>query len=199
MGVPDGPGSHTVSYTHLDVYKRQQLRRPKDTLARAYANVPHYTAAFDAVGLHPNDVKTLADLASVPFTTKEDLRRNYPYGMFAVPREEVVRIHASSGTTGKPTVVGYTKADIEMWADVMARSINVAGGRPGDIVHVAYGYGLFTGGLGAHYGVERLGCTVIPVSGGMTERQVQLITDFKPRIIMVTPSYFCLLYTSRCV
>ena len=174
----------------LDHLRDVQLRRLKDTLARAYANVPHYTAAFDAVGLHPNDVKTLADLASVPFTTKEDLRRNYPYGMFAVPREEVVRIHASSGTTGKPTVVGYTKADIEMWADVMARSINVAGGRPGDIVHVAYGYGLFTGGLGAHYGVERLGCTVIPVSGGMTERQVQLITDFKPRIIMVTPSYF---------
>ncbi len=174
----------------LDHLRDVQLRRLKDTLARAYANVPHYTAAFDAVGLHPNDVKALADLASVPFTTKEDLRRNYPYGMFAVPREEVVRIHASSGTTGKPTVVGYTKADIEMWADVMARSINVAGGRPGDIVHVAYGYGLFTGGLGAHYGVERLGCTVIPVSGGMTERQVQLITDFKPRIIMVTPSYF---------
>ncbi|MFN8082785.1 MAG: phenylacetate--CoA ligase PaaK [Dermatophilaceae bacterium] len=174
----------------LDHLRDVQLRRLKDTLARAYANVPHYTAAFDAVGLHPNDVKSLADLATVPFTTKEDLRRNYPYGMFAVPREEVVRIHASSGTTGKPTVVGYTKADIEMWADVMARSINVAGGRPGDIVHVAYGYGLFTGGLGAHYGVERLGCTVIPVSGGMTERQVQLITDFKPRIIMVTPSYF---------
>ena len=174
----------------LDHLRDVQLRRLKDTLARAYANVPHYTAAFDAAGLHPNDVKSLADLAMVPFTTKEDLRRNYPYGMFAVPREEVVRIHASSGTTGKPTVVGYTKADIEMWADVMARSINVAGGRPGDIVHVAYGYGLFTGGLGAHYGVERLGCTVIPVSGGMTERQVQLITDFKPRIIMVTPSYF---------
>jgi len=174
----------------LDHLRDVQLRRLKDTLARAYANVPHYTAAFDAAGLHPNDIKSLDDLAMVPFTTKEDLRRNYPYGMFAVPREEVVRIHASSGTTGKPTVVGYTKADIEMWADVMARSINVAGGRPGDIVHVAYGYGLFTGGLGAHYGVERLGCTVIPVSGGMTERQVQLITDFKPRIIMVTPSYF---------
>ncbi len=167
-----------------------QLRRLKETLARAYANVPHYQRAFDAAGIHPQDVHSLADLAQVPFTTKEDLRQNYPFGMFAVPREEVVRVHASSGTTGKPTVVGYTRADVDMWADVMARSINVAGGRPGDIVHVAYGYGLFTGGLGAHYGAERLGCTVVPVSGGMTERQVQLIADFGPRIIMVTPSYF---------
>jgi phenylacetate-CoA ligase len=174
----------------IDHLREVQLRRLKDTLARAYANVPHYQQAFDAAGVHPQDVHSLADLAAVPFTTKEDLRQNYPFGMFAVPREEVVRVHASSGTTGKPTVVGYTRADVDMWADVMARSINVAGGRPGDIVHVAYGYGLFTGGLGAHYGAERLGCTVVPVSGGMTERQVQLIADFRPRIIMVTPSYF---------
>lgn len=174
----------------LDHLRAVQLLRLKDTLARAYANVAHYREAFDAVGLHPSDVTSLADLAMVPFTTKEDLRRNYPFKMFAVPREEVVRVHASSGTTGKPTVVGYTKADLDMWADCVARSINVAGGRPGDVVHIAYGYGLFTGGLGAHYGAERLGCTVIPISGGMTERQVQLIADFEPRIIMVTPSYF---------
>jgi phenylacetate-CoA ligase len=141
------------------------------------------------VDLHPNDVSSLADLAQLPFTTKKDLRDNYPFGMFAVPREQVVRVHASSGTTGKPTVVGYTRDDIEIWATVMARSIRAAGGRAGDIVHVAYGYGLFTGGLGAHYGAEKLGCTVIPMSGGMTERQVQLIVDFKPDIIMVTPSY----------
>jgi phenylacetate-CoA ligase len=174
----------------LDHLRAVQLLRLKDTLARAYANVPHYREAFDEVGLHPSDVASLADLAKVPFTTKEDLRRNYPFKMFAVPREEVVRVHASSGTTGKPTVVGYTKSDLDMWADCVARSINVAGGRPGDLVHIAYGYGLFTGGLGAHYGAERLGCTVIPISGGMTERQVQLIADFEPRIIMVTPSYF---------
>ena len=166
-----------------------QLERLKWTLSRAYDNVPQYRRKFDAAGVHPRDVRSLADLARFPFTTKQDLRDNYPFGMFAVPREEVVRIHASSGTTGRPTVVGYTKADVEVWSTVMARSIRAAGGRAGDIVHVAYGYGLFTGGLGAHYGAERLGATVIPMSGGMTERQVQLITDFKPDIIMVTPSY----------
>jgi phenylacetate-CoA ligase len=167
-----------------------QLSRLKETLRRAYDKVPHYRKAFDAAGAHPDDLATLADLAKFPFTTKKDLRDNYPFGMFAVPRTEVVRIHASSGTTGKPTVVGYTRDDIDIWAEVMARSIEAAGGRPGDLLHVIYGYGLFTGGLGAHYGAERLGCTVVPVSGGMTERQVQLIQDFKPRIVMVTPSYF---------
>ena len=152
--------------------------------------MPHYRRAFDDAGVTPGDLRTLADLARFPFTTKEDLRQNYPFGMFAVPRGEVSRVHASSGTTGKPTVVGYTHDDLDVWAEVMARSIYAAGGRPGDIVHVAYGYGLFTGGLGAHYGAERLGCTVVPVSGGMTPRQVQLIVDFEPRVIMVTPSYF---------
>ncbi len=166
-----------------------QLERLKWTLAQAYDNVPHYRRKFDAAGVKPSDLKSLEDLAKFPFTTKADLRDNYPFGMFAVPRDKVVRIHASSGTTGKPTVVGYTARDIDTWAAVMARSIRAAGGRAGDIVHVAYGYGLFTGGLGAHYGAERLGCTVIPMSGGMTERQVQLIVDFRPDIIMVTPSY----------
>ena len=166
-----------------------QLERLRDSLRRA-AGVPHYAAAFREAGVSPDDVTSLDDLARFPFTTKADLRANYPFGMFAVPREQVARIHASSGTTGKPTVVGYTAADVETWAELMARSIRAAGGRPGDLVHVAYGYGLFTGGLGAHYGAERLGCTVVPVSGGMTERQVQLIADFGPRLIMVTPSYF---------
>jgi phenylacetate-CoA ligase len=167
-----------------------QLDRLRGTLARAYDAVPHYTRAFGEAGVRPDDLTSLADLARFPFTTKADLRANYPFGMFAVPREQVNRIHASSGTTGKPTVVGYTREDLEVWAELMARSIRAAGGRPGDVVHVAYGYGLFTGGLGAHYGAERLGCTVVPVSGGMTERQAQLIVDFRPRIIMVTPSYF---------
>jgi phenylacetate-CoA ligase len=167
-----------------------QLERLRDTLTRVHAHVPHYTRAFAEAGVRPDDLKTLADLRHFPFTTKADLRANYPFGMFAVPREQVNRIHASSGTTGKPTVVGYTAGDIDTWSELMARSIRAAGGRPGDLVHVAYGYGLFTGGLGAHYGAERLGCTVIPVSGGMTERQAQLIVDFRPRIIMVTPSYF---------
>ncbi len=166
-----------------------QLERLKWTLEHAYDNVSHYREKFDAAGVKPGDLKSLADLAKFPFTVKNDLRDNYPFGMFAVPREKVVRIHASSGTTGKPTVVGYTAKDIDTWASVMARSIRAAGGRAGDIVQVAYGYGLFTGGLGAHYGAEKLGCTVIPMSGGMTERQVQLIRDFKPDIIMVTPSY----------
>ncbi|KQW49402.1 phenylacetate--CoA ligase [Nocardioides sp. Root1257] len=167
-----------------------QLERLEATLRSAYDRVPHYRHAFDAAGVHPDDLRSLADLARFPFTTKADLRANYPYRMFAVPREQVVRVHASSGTTGKATVVGYTQGDIDTWAELMARSIRAAGGRPGDVVHVAYGYGLFTGGLGAHYGAERLGCTVVPVSGGMTERQVQLILDFEPRVIMVTPSYF---------
>ena len=167
-----------------------QLTRLRSTLHRAYANVPHYRRAFDEAGVRPEHLETLADLRRFPFTTKADLRDNYPFGMFAVPREEVNRIHASSGTTGRPTVVGYTRDDIVTWSEVMARSIRAAGGLPGDLLHVAYGYGLFTGGLGAHYGAERLGCTVVPISGGMTERQVQLITDFRPRVIMVTPSYF---------
>jgi len=172
-----------------DELQALQLKRLQSTLQHAYRNVPHYKAVFDAQGVHPADCKTLADLAMFPFTSKADLRANYPFGMFAVPREQVVRVHASSGTTGKPTVVGYTQGDIDRWADLVARSIRAAGGRAGDMVHVAYGYGLFTGGLGAHYGAEKLGCTVIPMSGGQTEKQVQLIVDFKPDIIMVTPSY----------
>ena len=166
-----------------------QLQRMRATLSHAYRNVPHYRTAFDAVGVHPSDLKTLGDLARFPFTTKQDLRNNYPFGMFAVPKSQWVRIHASSGTTGKPTVVAYTQKDIDNWAALVARSIFAAGGRRGDTIHVAYGYGLFTGGLGAHYGAERLGCTVVPMSGGQTEKQVQLIQDFAPRIIMVTPSY----------
>jgi phenylacetate-CoA ligase len=166
-----------------------QLQRLQWSLRHAYDNVAHYRRAFDAAGVHPDDVRSLDDLARFPFTVKTDLRDNYPFGMFAVPRERVARVHASSGTTGKPTVVGYTRNDIDTWAAVMARSIRAAGGRAGDIVHVAYGYGLFTGGLGAHYGAEKLGCTVVPMSGGQTERQVQLIRDFEPDIIMVTPSY----------
>ena len=172
-----------------DELQALQLERMQWTLRHAYDNVPHYRAAFDAAGVHPADLKNLADLAKFPFTEKKTLRDNYPFGLFAVPREQVVRIHASSGTTGKATVVGYTQNDIDTWANVVARSIRAAGGRAGDMVHIAYGYGLFTGGLGAHYGAERLGCTVIPMSGGQTEKQVQLICDFKPDIIMVTPSY----------
>ncbi|MFJ9586005.1 phenylacetate--CoA ligase PaaK [Streptomyces acidicola] len=166
-----------------------QVERLRASLHHAYANVAFYREAFDKAGVHPDDCHTLADLARFPFTTKEDLREHYPYGMFAVPRERIRRIHASSGTTGKPTVVGYTENDLSVWSDMVARSIRAAGGRSGDTVHVAYGYGLFTGGLGAHYGAERLGCTVIPASGGMTARQVQLIQDLKPGVIMVTPSY----------
>ena len=172
-----------------DELQSLQLQRLKHTLRQAYEHVPHYKKAFDAAGVHPSDCQSLADLAKFPFTTKADLRDNYPFGMFAVPREQVVRVHASSGTTGKPTVVGYTKKDIDTWADLVARSIRASGGRAGDMLHVAYGYGLFTGGLGAHYGAERLGCTVVPMGGGQTEKQVQLITDFRPDIIMVTPSY----------
>jgi phenylacetate-CoA ligase len=166
-----------------------QLKRLQSNLAHAYANSPVYRAKFDAADVKPSDVKSLADLAKLPFTTKKDLRDAYPFGMFAVPREQIVRIHASSGTTGKPTVVGYTQNDIDMWANLVARSMRAAGAKPGDIVHVSYGYGLFTGGLGAHYGAEKLGLTVVPFGGGQTERQVQLIMDFKPTIIMVTPSY----------
>ena len=172
-----------------DELQSLQLTRLKQSLQHAYDKVPHYKKAFDNAGVHPSDLKTLADLAKFPFTTKQDLRANYPFGMFAVPREQVARIHASSGTTGKPTVVGYTLKDIDTWADLVARSIRAAGGRAGDLVHVGYGYGLFTGGLGAHYGVERMGATAIPMSGGQTEKQVQLITDFQPSIIMCTPSY----------
>ena len=172
-----------------DEIQALQLQRLRWSLQHAYDNVPHYRRAFDARGVHPGDLKTLADLAKFPFTTKGDLRENYPFGMFAVPRHQIMRIHASSGTTGKPTVVGYTARDIDTWANLAARSIRAAGGRPGDMVHIAYGYGLFTGGLGAHYGAERAGCTVVPMSGGQTEKQVQLIQDFKPDIIMVTPSY----------
>jgi len=187
------PGGR-VAYEPIEVASRDeiaalQLERLRWSLNHAYERVPHYRRSFEQQGVHTDDLRSLEDLATFPFTTKADLRDNYPFGLFAVPREEVARLHASSGTTGKPTVVGYTRRDLETWAQVMARSIYAAGGRPGDVVQVAYGYGLFTGGLGAHYGAERLGCTVVPVSGGMTERQVQLIHDFQPRIIMVTPSY----------
>ena len=166
-----------------------QTRRLKWSLTHAYDNVAHYRKAFDKAGVHPSDFRELADLAKFPFTVKTDLRDNYPFNMFAVPREKLARVHASSGTTGKPIVVGYTKADIDTWSSVVARSIRAAGGRTGMIIHNAYGYGLFTGGLGVHYGAEELGCTVVPISGGMTERQVQLINDFRPDIITVTPSY----------
>ncbi|WP_028082026.1 phenylacetate--CoA ligase PaaK [Solimonas soli] len=181
--------SDPIEKASRDEIQALQLQRLQWSLRHAYENVPHYRRSFDAAGVHPEDLKSLADLAQFPFLTKKDLRDNYPFGLFAVPREQIIRIHASSGTTGKPTVVGYTKNDIDHWADVVARSIRAAGGGPGDIVHIAYGYGLFTGGLGAHYGAERAGCTVVPMSGGQTEKQVQLICDFKPDIIMVTPSY----------
>ncbi len=179
----------TIEKASVDELRALQLKRLKSTLQHAYANSAVYRAKFDAAGVHPDECKTLGDLAGFPFTTKKDLRDSYPYGMFAVPREQCARIHASSGTTGKPTVVGYTARDIAMWAQVVARSIRAGGARPGDLVHISYGYGLFTGGLGAHYGAEKLGLTVVPFGGGQTERQVQLISDFKPDIIMVTPSY----------
>ncbi len=187
--MPATDGLEAIETASRDELAALQLSRLRWSLRHAYTNVPHYRAAFDAAGVHPDDVRELADLARFPFTSKADLRDNYPFGMFAVPRAEVSRIHASSGTTGRPTVVGYTAADLDTWSSLMARSLRAAGVRPGDRVHVAYGYGLFTGGLGAHYGAERLGCTVIPMSGGMTERQVQLIVDFAPEVIMVTPSY----------
>ncbi|GAA4679213.1 phenylacetate--CoA ligase PaaK [Nocardioides nanhaiensis] len=178
-----------VETASVDELRALQLERLRWSLRHAYDNVPHYRAAFEAAQVHPDDLTGLEDLARFPFTTKAHLRENYPFGMFAVPREQVARVHASSGTTGKPTVVGYTRDDLAAWAGVVARSIRAAGGRAGHVLHNAYGYGLFTGGLGAHAGAELLGCTVVPVSGGMTERQVQLITDFRPDVIMVTPSY----------
>ena len=178
-----------IEKASVDELRALQLARMKASLRHAYDNVAHYRKKFDAAGVRPDDLRSLDDLEKFPYTTKADLRETYPFGMFAVPMDRIVRIHASSGTTGKPTVVGYTANDIDMWTHLMARSIRAAGARPGDKVHVAYGYGLFTGGLGAHYGAERLGLATIPVSGGMTERQVQLIADFKPDIIMVTPSY----------
>jgi len=178
-----------IEKASIDELRALQLKRLRATLAHAYAHSPVYRAKFDAAGVHPDDVKSLQDLAKFPFTTKADLRDSYPFGMFAVPKSQVVRIHASSGTTGKPTVVGYTQNDIDTWATCVARSIRAAGARKGDTVHISYGYGLFTGGLGAHYGAEKLGLTVIPFGGGQTERQVQLIQDFQPDIIMVTPSY----------
>ena len=178
-----------IELASRDEIETLQLARLQWSLRHAYDNVPHYKAAFDNAGVHPDDCRTLGDLARFPTTSKLDLRNNYPFGMFAVPHAQVARIHASSGTTGQPTVVGYTANDLRTWARLVARSIRASGGRPGDKAHVAYGYGLFTGGLGAHYGAEELGCTVIPVSGGMTERQVLIIQDFRPEIIMVTPSY----------
>ncbi|HXS89122.1 MAG TPA: phenylacetate--CoA ligase PaaK [Steroidobacteraceae bacterium] len=178
-----------IEKASIDELRALQLQRLQWSVRHAYENVAHYRESFRVAGVHPHDLRSLEDLAKFPFTVKDDLRANYPFGMFAVPREQVVRVHASSGTTGKPTVVGYTAQDIDTWAQLMARSIRAAGGEPGDIVHIAYGYGLFTGGLGAHYGAERLGCTVVPMSGGQTQKQVQLICDFKPDLIMVTPSY----------
>jgi len=178
-----------IEIASLDEIQALQLERMRWSLNHAYQNVPFYRAKFDAAAVHPDDLKTLADLAKFPFTVKQDLRDNYPFGLFAVPRGQITRVHASSGTTGQPTVVGYTKNDISNWADMVARSMRASGTRPGDVVHIAYGYGLFTGGLGAHYGAERLGCTVVPVSGGMTPRQVRLIEDFGASTIMVTPSY----------
>ncbi|QJD89873.1 phenylacetate--CoA ligase [Duganella dendranthematis] len=187
--IPEPSDLEPIERASRDELQALQLQRMQWSLKHAYDNVPHYRAAFDAAGVHPDQLRTLADIAKFPFTTKKDLRDNYPFGLFAVPQDRVVRVHASSGTTGKPTVVGYTQNDIDTWANMVARSIRAAGGRRGDMVHISYGYGLFTGGLGAHYGAERLGCTVIPMSGGQTEKQVQLIQDFKPAIIMVTPSY----------
>ncbi len=178
-----------IEIASIDEIRALQLQRLKWSVKHAYENVPMYRQRFDEAGVHPDELQTLSDLAKFPFTYKDDLRANYPFGLFAVPREQIVRVHASSGTTGKPTVVGYTRRDIDMWANLVARSMRASGTKPGDIVHIAYGYGLFTGGLGAHYGAERLNCTVVPVSGGMTERQVMLIQDFKPSTIMVTPSY----------
>ena len=187
--TPPRHSLEAIEVASRDEIAALQFERLRRTLHLVYRNVPFYTKKFDDAGVHPDDLVHLDDLSRFPFTVKDDLRANYPFGMFAVPRPLVARVHASSGTTGKPTVVGYTKADLEMWADVVARSLRAAGTRPGDVVHVAYGYGLFTGGLGVHYGAERLGCTVVPVSGGMTPRQVRLILDFKPDVITVTPSY----------
>ncbi len=189
MITPYPQPQDAIENVGLDALRALQLERLRWSLAHAYDNVPFYRRQFDQCGVHPRDLNSLEDLARFPFSAKDNLRENYPFGLFAVPRERVVRVHASSGTTGKPTVVGYTQNDIDMWADVMARSIRAAGGRPGDACHVAHGYGLFTGGLGVHYGAEKLGCMVVPVSGGQTARQVQLIRDFEPRILVATPSY----------
>ncbi|CAN7578587.1 Phenylacetate-coenzyme A ligase [compost metagenome] len=187
--IPNPNELEPIERASRDELQALQLERLKWSVRHAYDNVPHYRKAFHAAGVHPDHLQSLSDLSKFPFLTKQDLRDNYPFGMFAVPREKVARVHASSGTTGKPTVVGYTAKDIDTWASVVARSIRAAGGRAGDLVHVSYGYGLFTGGLGAHYGAEKAGCTVIPMSGGQTEKQVQLIREFQPNIIMVTPSY----------
>jgi phenylacetate-CoA ligase len=187
MGAADG--TEPIETASADQLSSLQLVRLKDVVSRAYNKVPHYRRAFDEAGVHPDDLKQLSDISKFPFTTKQHLRDNYPFGMLAVPMDDIIRIHASSGTTGKPTVVAYTRGDIQIWSQLMARSIRAAGGRSTDKIQVAYGYGLFTGGLGAHYGGEHLGAAVIPVSGGMTERQVQIICDFQPEIIMVTPSY----------
>jgi phenylacetate-CoA ligase len=178
-----------IERASIDELRALQLERLKWSLAHAYEHVEHYRQSFDAIGAHPADLQQLEDLSRFPFLTKQDFRATYPFGLFAVPRQHISRLHASSGTTGKPTVVGYTRADLDTWANLVARSLRAAGARPGDLVHVAYGYGLFTGGLGIHYGAERLGCTVVPISGGQTERQVQLIGDFAPRVMLVTPSY----------
>ncbi len=187
--TPNRDSLDPIEIASIDEIRALQLRRMKWSIRHAYDNVAMYRQRCDDAGVHPDDLQNLSDLSKFPFSHKDDLRENYPFGLFAVPREQIIRVHASSGTTGKPTVVGYTKGDIDMWADMVARSMRASGTRPGDIAHIAYGYGLFTGGLGAHYGAERLGCSVIPVSGGMTERQVTLIEDFKPTTIMVTPSY----------
>jgi len=189
IGKRQGAALEPIEKASRDEIAALQLKRLKWSLKHCYENVPHYRKTFDAAGAHPDDVRELSDLTKFPFSSKKDLRDNYPFGLFAVPRDQVVRVHASSGTTGKPVVVGYTAKDIDTWANLVARSIRASGGKPGDMVQVTYGYGLFTGGLGAHYGAERLGCTVIPMSGGNTEKQVQIIQDFKPDIIMVTPSY----------
>jgi phenylacetate-CoA ligase len=187
--VPPRDALEPIEVASRDEIEALQLKRLGATLQHAYENIPAYRTKFDAAGVQPRDLRGLGDLRNFPFTTKADLRENYPFGMFAVPRHEIARVHASSGTTGKPTVVGYTKGDLEVWASLVARSMRASGAQPGMLVHVAYGYGLFTGGLGAHAGAEKLGCGVVPMSGGMTERQVQLITDFVPDVIMVTPSY----------
>ncbi len=187
--TPNKSDLDPIEVASIDEIRKLQLDRLKWSVRHAYENVPMYKQRFGEAGVHPEDLQTLSDLAKFPFTYKNDLRDNYPFGLFAVPREQIIRLHASSGTTGKPTVVGYTQGDIDNWADLVARSLRASGLRKGDIVHNAYGYGLFTGGLGAHYGIERLGATVVPMSGGQTEKQVGLITDFKPDGIMVTPSY----------
>ncbi|MCX4966046.1 AMP-binding protein [Streptomyces sp. NBC_00654] len=188
-----GDAGDRIEFASRDEITALQLTRLRGTLAHVYSRVPHYRSVFDGVGFHPSELRELSDLARIPFTTKEDLRANYPFGMLAVPRRDVARLHASSGTTGLPTVIGYDREDISIWSDVMARCLRAGGVRPGDTVHVACGYGLFTGGLGAHYGAERLGCTVVPASGGMTERQVRLIADFRPDAVVVTPSYLLVL------